>query len=342
VASPGSSIRKNGRVLFTDQDQAIFAELQRDGRTTFTALGDRLGLSEAQVRRRVRWLTDADVFAVTAVADPGVLGLSCMAWIGLEVRPSETERAANALVVTPGVDYVVISSGRFNVMCEVACPEPRDLDPLLTRLRAIEGVVRTETFIYLSLLHQQFQWRASEQHRYAAEVPVSGVTPSSRQLEPIDIEIVRELERDGRASFRDVARTLGVSERLVSSRFSKLVEDNVLKVIAVGNPLNLGFESMAWLGITLRSDADHGAVALALAAIPSIDYVVVPSGRYDLMAELVCRDRDEFLATTTRDIGAIPGIVHVEAFLYLRLLYRSTAGAWGVGRSLAPVRTANL
>ena len=161
------------------------------------------------------------------------------------------------------------------------------------------------------------------------------MTESRTPLEPMDSDIVRELERDGRASFREIARNLSVSERIVSTRFTRLVDDNVLKVIAVGNPLNLGFDSMAWLGISLNGDADHEAVALALASVLAIDYVVTPSGRYDLMAEVVCRDRSEFLATLTNDVGAIPGIAQVESFLYLRLLYNSTAGAWGVARSLA-------
>jgi DNA-binding Lrp family transcriptional regulator len=326
--------RRNGRVKISGQDAAIFAELQRDGRTPFTTLARRLGMSEAHVRRRVKSLTDADLFAITAVADPSVLGLRCMAWVGLVVAPAEVEKVALALVDTPGVDYVVISSGSFNVMCEVACPEAHDLEPILLRLRSTEGVQRSEAFIYLSLLHQQFQWLPSRQ-RPAPSAAITGVTVSVGELETLDIEIVRELERDGRASFRDLARSLGVSERLVSGRFSRLVDDNVLKVIAVGNPLNLGFDAMAWLGFTLHADADHSAVALALAAVSSIDYVVVPSGRYDVMAEIVCRDRAEMLAAITGEIGAISGIAQVETFLYLRLLFSSTAGAWGVGRSLA-------
>jgi DNA-binding Lrp family transcriptional regulator len=319
-------------------DHLIFRELQRDGRVSFTLVAERVGVSEAHVRRRVKWLTEADVFAVTAVADPGVLGLGCMAWIGLYVRPSHIEAVAQILVITPGVDYVVVSSGRFNIMCEVACPEPSDLGIILRQLRAIEGVLTTETFVYLALLHQQFQWLPSQQSNDSSNKVIRGVTESRTPLEPIDSDIVRELERDGRASFREIARNLSVSERIVSTRFTRLVDDNVLKVIAVGNPLNLGFDSMAWLGISLNADADHEAVALALASVLAIDYVVTPSGRYDLMAEVVCRDRSEFLATLTNDVGAIPGIAQVESFLYLHLLYNSTAGAWGVGRSLAAHR----
>jgi DNA-binding Lrp family transcriptional regulator len=324
----------NGRIVLTGHDHSIFAELQRDGRLPFTALGARIGLSEAQVRRRVKWLTEADAFAVTAVAHPSVLGLGCMAWIGLEVRPGDVESVARTLVNTSGVDYVVISSGRFNVMCEVACADAGALDPIVLEMRRIGGVERTETFVYLALRHQKFQWLSSRQGDQAG-VGVTGVTESSRQLDPLDIAIVRELERDGRASFRDIARELGVSERAVSGRFAQLVDDGALKVIAVGNPLNLGFGAMTWLGITLRGGAHHDEVCAQLAAVQAIDYVVVPSGRYDVMAEVVCRDRAELLEVLTRDIGAIDGIAHTESFLYLRLLYRSTAGAWGVGRSLA-------
>jgi DNA-binding Lrp family transcriptional regulator len=324
----------NGRIVLTGHDHSIFAELQRDGRLPFTTLGARIGLSEAQVRRRVKWLTEADVFAVTAVAHPSLLGLGCMAWIGLEVRPGNVESVANTLVNTSGIDYVVISSGRFNVMCEVACEGAAALDPIVLELRRIDGVERTETFVYLALRHQKFQWLPSRQ-RDQAGATVTSVTESTRQLDPLDIAIVRELERDGRASFRDIARELGVSERAVSGRFTQLVDDGALKVIAVGNPLNLGFGAMTWLGITLRSGAEHDEVCAQLAAVQAIDYVVVPSGRYDVMAEVVCRDRAELLEVLTREIGAIDGIARTESFLYLRLLYRSTAGAWGVGRSLA-------
>jgi DNA-binding Lrp family transcriptional regulator len=325
----------NGRIVLTGHDHAIFAELQRDGRMPFAAIGGRVGLSEAQVRRRVRWLTDADAFAVTAVAHPSVLGLGCLAWIGLEVRPAHVTAVADTLVNTSGIDYVVISSGRFNVMCEVACEDAGALDPIVLELRRLDGVERTETFVYLALRHQQFQWLASRQPRPGPGGVVRGVTETSRPLDPLDIAIVRALERDGRASFRDIARELEISERAISGRFTDLVDDGVLRVIAVGNPLNLGFEAMAWLGITLRGDADHDLVCGQLAAVPAIDYVVVPSGRYDLMAELVCRDRSELLQVLTHEVGSIAGIVHVESFLYLRLLYGSTAGAWGVGRSRA-------
>jgi DNA-binding Lrp family transcriptional regulator len=327
-------------LLLSPQDRAIFAALQTDGRMAFTAVAERVGMSEAHVRRRYEWLTDGNAFAVTAVADPSVLGLGCLAWIGIVVAPRRTEDVAEALVELPGVDYVVISSGRFTVMAEIACPAAADLDRILLQLREIEGIVRTETFVYLKLVRQQFQWLPPAGGDDQPGFGTSAAEDHPRELDELDIAIIRELERDGRASFRDIGRTLNISERTVSSRFSQLNAERVLKVIAVGNPLNFGFNAMAWLGVSLKSGADYDAVTRALAAIPSIDYVVVPAGRYDVMAELVCRDHDAMLRTLTEEIGAISDIAHVETFVYLRLLYKSTAGAWGVGRSMTAPRKA--
>jgi DNA-binding Lrp family transcriptional regulator len=323
--------------LLGPQDRAIFAALQTDGRMAFTTVAERVGMSEAHVRRRYEWLTDSNAFAVTAVADPSVLGLNCLSWIGIIVRPGSIEEVALSLVDLPGVDYVVISSGRFTVMVEIACPEAADLDRILLQLREIDGILRTETFVYLKLVRQQFQWLLPT----TGDVGTSAAEDQPRELDDLDIAIIRELERDGRASFRDIGRTLAISERTVSSKFNQLNAARVLKVIAVGNPLNFGFNSMAWLGISIRSGADYDAVTRDLAAIPAIDYVAVPAGRYDVMAELVCRDHDAMLRTLTDEIGAIADIVQIETFVYLKLLYKSTAGAWGVGRSLAAPRKAS-
>jgi DNA-binding Lrp family transcriptional regulator len=312
----------------SELDVAIFRELQADGRVPFTALADRLGVSEAFVRRRVSKLTGSDVFSITAVADPRVLGLMYMAWIGLVVRPSTASSVATALVNLPQVDYVVQSAGSFNVMAEVACRSRADLHDLLATIRQLPGVQASETFLYLNLLHQRFQWALGDE---GASTRAAG---DDSQLQPLDITLIRELQQDGRASFRDLGRRLGVSERLVSNRFSRLVGDNVLQVIAVGNPLTLGFGAMAWLGIRLAEDADSETVAAALGRAHGIDYVLVPTGRFDLMAEIVCRDREELVETLENDVGAIEGIDQIETFFYLRLLFKSTAGAWGVNRLL--------
>lgn len=319
----------------TELEAAVFRALQDDGRARFTSVADSIGVSESNVRRTVRQLVDKDVFTITAVADPRLLGLEAMGWLGLSVRPSHMERTAAALAGMAEIDYVVIATGAWNVMAEVACPGADALFALLKRVRALPGVHRTETYPYFRLLRQQFRWTGGQAAApVPAEVAARGVrgAPAS-ELDAIDRGLVNELQVDGRASFRDVARRLGVSERVVSARYARLVEEDLVRVIAVGNPHALGFHGLAWVGITLDDAGDVEDVALALAGIAQVSYLVTVSGRFDLMGELVCRNPDHLIETLNDRIGAIQGIGTVEVFSYLRLLYRNAAGAWGAART---------
>ena len=314
-------------------DYALFGELQRDGRAPFTALAERIGVSEAQVRRRTKSLLDADVFAIVPIANPRLLGLDALACIGLVVRGPYMQKVSERLLAMPEVSFVVVTSGEFNLLAEVGCLSPVSLYDLVLKLRRLPGVQSSETFVYLNVLQQKYQWMLQGDGGVGA--PHAGVVESSVEIDASDAAIIRELQRDGRASFRDIGRRLGLSERTVSNRYTRLVDERALQVIAVGNPLNLGFRAMGWLGVSLSEGADLERAAALLGEIPGLDYVIVPSGRYDLLCELVCRDNEEMLATLDNRIGAIGEVAHVDLFMCLRVLYKSTAGAWGAGRSLA-------
>ncbi len=308
-------------------DLAIFRELQRDGRAPFVAIAKRLGVSEAHVRRRTARLIDDEVLSITAVADPKVFGIDCMAWLAILADWRQATSVAAALVSLPEIDYVVQTAGEFNVMAEAACRSSQDLYRLLAKIREIPGVQLTETAPYLNLLCQQFQWSLNGNSQ---AVRAGG----DSQLDSLDIDILTQLHRDGRASFRNIALSLGVSEKTVSTRVARLMRGQALQVIAVGDPAILGFGCMAWLCMHVREGANLESTAATLADVAGIDYVVVCTGRYDLMAELVCRDRGHLLDVLQHGVGQIREIVHVDSFVYLRLLYRSVIGAWGAARSL--------
>jgi DNA-binding Lrp family transcriptional regulator len=305
-------------------DYALFGELQRDGRAPFTTLAARLEISEAQVRRRTKALLDADVFAIVPIANPRVLGLEQLSCLGLVVRGPYVNTVSERLLAMPEVSFVVMTSGEFNLLAEVGCVSSDDLYKFVVNLRRLPGVQSSETFVYLNVLQQKYQWMLQG----------PGVVERAVEIDANDSAIIRELQRDGRASFRDIGRNLGLSERTVSIRYTRLVDERALQVIAVGNPLNLGFTAMAWLGITLGESADLEHAAALLGQVTGLDYVIVPSGRYDLLCELVCRDSDELLTTLDNKVGAIAEVAHVDTFVCLRVLYKSTAGAWGAGRSL--------
>lgn len=145
-------------VQLDDTSKAIIEQLQDDGRRSYAEIGKAVGLSEAAVRQRVQKLTDSGVMQIVAVTDPLQLGFYRQAMIGLKVS-GDTRLVAEALAEIPSVDYVVLTAGSFDVMAEVVCESDDDLIALLnSEIRTIEGVISTETFVYLKLHKQLYNW----------------------------------------------------------------------------------------------------------------------------------------------------------------------------------------
>jgi Lrp/AsnC family transcriptional regulator for asnA, asnC and gidA len=138
--------------------KGIIEQLQEDGRRSYAEIGKAVGLSEAAVRQRVQKLTESGVMQVVAVTDPMQLGFFRQAMIGVRVV-GDTRKVAEELGKIPAVDYVVLTAGSFDVLAEVVCENDDDLIELLnTRIRAIDGVQSTETFVYLKLHKQFYNW----------------------------------------------------------------------------------------------------------------------------------------------------------------------------------------
>lgn len=138
--------------------KAIIEQLQQDGRRSYAGIGKAVGLSEAAVRQRVQRMVDAGVMQIVAVTDPLQLGFAREAMIGIRCT-GDTMLVAEKLAAIEAVDYVVLTAGSFDVIAEVVCEDDDGLlDLLNTRIRALPGVLSTETLVYLKLVKQQYNW----------------------------------------------------------------------------------------------------------------------------------------------------------------------------------------
>lgn len=145
-------------VPLDDVSKAIIEQLQQDGRRSYAAIGKVVGLSEAAVRQRVQRLTDSGVIQVVAVTDPLQLGFARQAMIGIRVTGA-LEPVADRLAELDAIDYVVITAGSYDLLVEAVCENDADLLELISeRIRTIEGVTSTETFMYLQLRKQTYSW----------------------------------------------------------------------------------------------------------------------------------------------------------------------------------------
>lgn len=135
----------------------------------------------------------------------------------------------------------------------------------------------------------------------------------------IDEVLIETLRKDGRTPFLQIAQELGVSPGMIRHRYQKLQETGALKVVAVTNPLRLGLKTMALLGI--RTDGTRMLeVAQKISTLEEVIYLVVVSGRYDLLAEVFCRDHEELLRFITEKLYQIEGVRETETFMYLKIV----------------------
>ena len=142
-----------------------------------------------------------------------------------------------------------------------------------------------------------------------------GPVAPARRVDELDRGIIEALQENGRESFRRIASRLGVSEATVRARYARLTSEGILQVVAVTNPLGLGFDQ-ALVGI--KTSGPPETVADELARWPEADYVVVTAGQFDLVVEVVAADRRELLDLTNR-MRALDGVVTTETFFYLEM-----------------------
>jgi len=144
-------------------------------------------------------------------------------------------------------------------------------------------------------------------------------------LDAANRAIIEALQCDGRQPYGAIAQAVGLSEAAVRRRVQRLRETGIMQIVAVTDPLQLGFTRQAMIGITVEGDVR--VVADKLSALPEVDYVVMCAGSFDLLAEVVCEDDERLLQVLNDSVRSIPGVRGTETFLYLKLAKQTYT--WG-------------
>jgi Lrp/AsnC family transcriptional regulator for asnA, asnC and gidA len=138
-------------------------------------------------------------------------------------------------------------------------------------------------------------------------------------LDETDLNIIDALRKEGRVAFAQIAEQLGVSPGMIRQRYTRLVDQGYVKIVAVTNPLRMGYKTMAMIGI--RVDGSKLlAVAERISKLEEVIYLVVSSGRFDIFAEVVCRDHEDLLRFITEKLSTIDGVRESESFMHLKIV----------------------
>lgn len=143
-------------------------------------------------------------------------------------------------------------------------------------------------------------------------------------LDDTSKRIIEQLQQDGRRSYAAIGKAVGLSEAAVRQRVQRLIEAGAMQIVAVTDPMSLGFSRQTMVGVRCAGDLER--VADHLAGMEEIDYVVITAGSFDLLIEVVCEDDEQLLEILSR-VRAIPSVTATETFVYLKL--RKQTYSWG-------------
>jgi len=305
-----------GVVGLSEVDHGLIRALRADGRESFRSLAESLGITQRQVRKRVKELSDAGVLTVTVVANPAVLGYRAVGIVALRARGRRLTEIADDVAAIDTVDYVNVTAGRFQLFAQVVAENLEDLNNTAEDvILKVPGVDSLELFPYRHLHYQA-----------TLSGPPSAVVALPRTDQPIDLDgldraIIAELSEDGRLPLSQVATTVGTSETQVRRRLKRLTDHGAIRIVAAVNPLSHGYETIARLAVVVAGGHRADEVAEALAHIPTITYVAVCTGRYDIFCEAVCVSMFELDALLDEQVQAVEGILRCETFVHVAQLH---------------------
>ena len=144
-------------------------------------------------------------------------------------------------------------------------------------------------------------------------------------LDDVSKAIIEQLQEDGRRPYATIGKAVGLSEAAVRQRVSRLLETGVMQIVAVTDPMQVGFNREAMIGIEV--DGDIESVANVIEKMPEVSYLVITAGSFDILLEVVCDDDEALLEVINRKIRALPGVRRTETFMYLKL--RKQISTWG-------------
>lgn len=284
-----------------DIDVALIKELRADGRVTFEALARQIGLSRTAARARVQRLVDTGALRITGVVHHFVYGLRVQGLVGIEVSGLALE-IAEKIATMEEAPFVSLVSGRFSVIAELWTTTMDTFAATIESIRALHGVRSLETAIYTALVKDPYSPPGE---------------PRPLELDNLDRQILAALQHDGRASFADLADSLGLSPGAVRARVLRLTGHGVVHVTGLVNPTVLGLTQACSFALWVTRPVD--SVSREIAAFPQVLGLATAIGRGDVIGIIVAATRTEILETLDQ-IRQLPGISRLESWSHLTLV----------------------
>ena len=144
-------------------------------------------------------------------------------------------------------------------------------------------------------------------------------------MDKLNLDIISHLQRNGRKPLTEIAKELGVSEGTIRNRVAQLIENQTIQVVGMADPYKLGYDAPAVIAVTVHPQK-LDVVAKHIADLPEVSYLIMVSGEYDLMVEVMCKDRDSLTKLLNENIRGLEGVTRTQTFFILHT-YKMAFGA---------------
>ncbi|MES9543961.1 MULTISPECIES: Lrp/AsnC family transcriptional regulator [unclassified Actinomadura] len=287
-------------------DAVLVRELQRDGRATFQALADRVGLSRTAVRARVQHLLETQVVRVVGIVHAAVVGAEAIGHVSVTVDGSARE-VAESVAERTAVSFTALTAGPYDLVAQVRTRDDAALAAEVDHIRSVAGVRAAEVFRSV----------ATVRDTHAVVRELGEVT-----LDDIDWRLLHELQRDGRAPYTRLAHVIGLSQAATRARVVRLMRTGVIQVTGLADPLALGAAELGGFGLVVTGGLRK--VAEAVAAQDGVRYLATGFGRYDIVGQVEAASRAELVAVFDA-IRSVSGVTVRESWHHLDVVKESYA-----------------
>jgi Lrp/AsnC family transcriptional regulator for asnA, asnC and gidA len=289
--------------MFDATDRKILLALRQNGRLSHVQLARDLDLNVSTVARRIEDLLAQEIIRIQAVPNPYQFGYNAHAFITLDVDLIRVESVAGRLARSRNVSLLNTSFGRFDILMVVDFPDWEMLQAFVKEeLSHIEGIRKVETFL------------VSEIKKRYRGLFTSTPPNSSLNIDDIDRRLVEELEKNGRASYAELAEKFGVSLATISRRLAALLDNNIIRIVAVPNPSRLGYLANAYIAFQVQLEKIE-QVCQILSADPAVHLVMTMMNGFEVLAGVNFPGPEMLYKFITAKIAAMDGVTNIETFI---------------------------
>ena len=294
-----------------DLDSMLIRELEINARQTVIDLASKLRISRPTVKTKMRRLLDSHLIKIMPILDPLALGYKTRVNLGFNTLPSEVDAVADALASYKNIHHVAIFTGRYDVMAWAVLETPEDLpDFVMKDLTGIPGITQVETMVNLKIVKISYSYVSDQQYGLRNQ-------PPQPALDDLDLKLIGALREDAVQTQKDLAPKLDTSPSTIRRRLQRLLDEKIIRVLAIANSTALGYNTRATIGISAQPHRID-AVAHQLASIKNVHHVVINTGHFDLIISTDFRGPEELSDFVRKRLGNIPGLEGHETMVCLK------------------------